>query len=65
MKNRLFKTMVAVGAFAMICACGDDSASNSTNDQGESSASVEPGVDTASSARLRVRLRKRGLAAKF
>ena len=49
MKNRLFKTMVAVGAFAMICACGDDSASNSTNDQGESSASVEPGVDTASS----------------
>ena len=27
MKNRLFKVMLATGAVAMICACGDDSGS--------------------------------------
>ena len=29
MKQKLFKTMIAAGAVAMICACGDDSASSS------------------------------------
>ena len=29
MKNRLFKVMLAMGAVAMICACGDDSGSGS------------------------------------
>ena len=42
MKNRLFKTMVAVGTVAMLCACGDDSSSNTTN------ANTNPGISSAS-----------------
>jgi hypothetical protein len=32
MKRKLFKSMVAAGAVAMICACGDDTASNKVTD---------------------------------
>ena len=32
MKRKLFKSMVAAGAVAMICACGDDAASNNATD---------------------------------
>ena len=32
MKRKLFKTIVAAGAVAMICACGDDTASNKVTD---------------------------------
>ena len=32
MKRNLFKSMVAASAVAMICACGDDAASNTTTD---------------------------------
>lgn len=32
MKRRLFKLMVAAGAVAMVCACGDDAASNNATD---------------------------------
>ena len=43
MKRKLFKTMIAAASVAMICACGDDSASNSDNSIGAgSSASVDP-----------------------
>jgi hypothetical protein len=30
--NKLFKSMIAAGAVAMICACGDDAASNKATD---------------------------------
>lgn len=52
MKRKLFKTMIAAGAVSMICACGDDTASNTTNviiNQGGSSASVIPGENPTSS----------------
>ena len=42
MKRELFKSMVAAGAVAMICACGDDAASNNATDP--------LGYDQASSA---------------
>ena len=32
MKRKLFKLMVAAGAVAMVCACGDDAASNNATD---------------------------------
>ena len=32
MKRKLFKLMVAAGAVAMVCACGDDAASNNVID---------------------------------
>ena len=32
MKRKLFKSMVAASAVAMICACGDDAASNNASD---------------------------------
>lgn len=41
MKRRLFKLMVAAGAVAMICACGDDAASNDANNP---NAVVDPGI---------------------
>ena len=52
MKYKLFKTMVAASAVAMICACGDDSASNTVNNinMGDSSASVPSDVTQLSSA---------------
>ena len=52
MNRKLFKTMIAAGAVSMICACGDDTASNTTNviiNQGGSSASVIPGENPTSS----------------
>lgn len=56
MKRKLFKTMIAAGAVSMICACGDDTASNTTNviiNQGGSSASVIPsGNPTSSNATI-------------
>ena len=45
MKRKLFKSMIAAGAVAMICACGDDSASSGASDQpipGISSESADP-----------------------
>ena len=41
MKRKLFKSMVVAGAVAMICACGDDAASNNASDQ----TGYEPGTD--------------------
>ena len=32
MKRKLFKTLIAAGAVAMICACGDDAGSNNASD---------------------------------
>ena len=52
MKRKLFKAMIAAGAVAMICACGDDAASNTTNvviNQTPSSASLVPGGNPTSS----------------
>ena len=45
MKRKLFKSMIAAGAVAMICACGDDSNSSGASDQpipGISSESADP-----------------------
>ena len=54
MKRRLFKTVVAAGAVAMICACGDDPSSPDNQQPGLSSAVTDPAssavVDPNSSA---------------
>ena len=53
MKRKLFKSMIAAGAVAMICACGDDSASSGASDQplpGLSSDSTNPQNPGLSSA---------------
>ena len=53
MKQKLFKTMIAAGAVAMICACGDDSNSSGASDQplpGLSSDSTNPQNPGLSSA---------------
>ena len=54
MKRRLFKTVVAAGAVAMICACGDDPSSPDNQQPGLSSAVIDPAssavVDPNSSA---------------
>ena len=42
MKRRLFKTVVAAGAVAMICACGDDPSSPDNQQPGLSSAVIDP-----------------------
>ena len=42
MKRRLFKTLVAAGAVAMICACGDDPSSPDNQQPGLSSAVIDP-----------------------
>lgn len=48
MKRKLFKTMIAAGAVAMICACGDDAATKAADAIGGvgSSGSASPAVDS-------------------
>jgi hypothetical protein len=48
MKRKLFKTMIAAGAVAMICACGDDAATKAADAIGGvgSSGSTSPAVDS-------------------
>ncbi|WP_294113691.1 glycosyl hydrolase family 5 [uncultured Fibrobacter sp.] len=48
MKRKLFKTVIAAGAVAMICACGDDAATKAADAIGGvgSSGSASPAVDS-------------------
>ena len=41
MNRKLFKSVIAAGAVAMICACGDDTASNNATDP---NAVIDPGA---------------------
>ena len=42
MKNRFTKFMIAAGAMALVCACGDDPSSPDNQQPGLSSAVIDP-----------------------